>query len=160
MDLGHLALRGPYALILAPYSLITYLRSDAEVDRCIAGLHALLEPSGALLLDAFIPAPVHSFAEFRQDYRRPHGAGWLERHKRITVLADGCNRIERRYHVQYADGRVLETIETAETIRPYRPAELQQILERHGFRVATPVYDYGATTDAAGARFCSLLGRR
>src|SRR5262249_39022017 len=104
MDIAEPALSGPFGTILLPYSLITYLRDRDHAQRAIANLATLLEPRGCIVLDAFVPQPVVSFADFRRDYRRAHGEGFLERHKRITANSDGTNRIERRYRVLDASG--------------------------------------------------------
>jgi len=99
MDLRALALRNIFDCILLPYSLITYLTDERVATGVLGQLRDLLAPGGVLVLDAFVPRPVQSFAEFRLDYRRAHGSGMLERHKRITAHADGTNRIERRYRL-------------------------------------------------------------
>lgn len=156
MDLRSLALRGRFSLILAPYSLITYLTRDAEVDALLAQLRGLLADDGRLLLDAFVPRPVDSFEDFRRDYARPHGGGTLERAKRIRQLTDGCNRIERRYRVLDGAGQLQNEFTTIDVIRPYAPAELRQMLERNGYRLLDEHYDYGGGSDPGNARFYSV----
>lgn len=160
MDLRALALRGRQRLILAPYSLITYVTRAADVDAVLEQLGALLDTQGALLLDAFIPRPVDSFEDFRRDYLRPHGSGHLERAKRIRQLADGCNRIERRYRLLGADGELQQEFTTLEVIRPYPPEHLRGLLARHGYRISQQDYDYGTAASADNARFYSVLGTR
>lgn len=158
MDLHALALRGRFALILAPYSLITYLTTPASVDQLLDSLRSLLRADGQLVLDAFIPQPVSSFEDFRRDYLRPHAGGTLERAKRIRALADGCNRIERRYTLRDADGCEQTTFTTVDTIRPYSPADLRAALTRHGYRIERESLDYDSAHDGA-ARFFSVVGR-
>lgn len=81
MDLRAIAVAGKFGVILAPYSLITYLTGrDVAID-VLRRLCGLLLPDGLLVVDAFVPQPVQSFSEFRLDYRRAHGAQTLERHK-------------------------------------------------------------------------------
>jgi hypothetical protein len=82
----------------APYSLVTYLVTDADIEGFLRRVHALLAPGGVSLLDAFVPCDVAAFDDFRLDYRRPHAGGMLERHKRIAT-AGGINTIERRYRL-------------------------------------------------------------
>ena len=153
MDVRALALGGRFALILAPYSLVTYLTETAELDALVIAARSLLAPGGALLLDAFVPRDVTPFDEFRLDYRRAHGDGYLERAKRIACLPDGCNRIERRYRVLDARDVVSQEFVTTDCIRPYAPADLQQIAERHGLTLAEQIWDYGANDDADSALF-------
>ena len=153
MDVRALALGGRFALILAPYSLVTYLTQAAELDAFVIAARALLAPGGALLLDAFVPRDVTPFDDFRLDYRRAHGDGSLERAKRIACLPDGCNRIERRYRVLDARDVVTEEFVTVDCIRPYAPSDLQQITKRHGLMLAEQICDYGAHDDPGSARF-------
>lgn len=99
-----------------------------------------------------------SFEDFRRDYLRPHAGGTLERAKRIRALADGCNRIERRYTLRDADGREQASFTTVDTIRPYTPDDLRAALTRHGYRVERESLDYDSAHDGA-ARFFSVVGR-
>ena len=157
MDLRALALTGRFALILAPYSLITYLTRAAQVDAFLDQVRELLDAGGTLLLDAFVPRPVESFEDFRRDYARPHGSGMLERHKRIRQLDDGCNRIERRYRLLDGGGGLIDEFTTVEVIRPYAPDALREMLRRNGYRVCGEACDYSSGTATDATRFCSVL---
>ena len=157
MDLRRLALAGEFRIILAPYSLITYITEPAAAVAVLAHLRELLSSGGRLVVDAFVPRPVTSFAEFRLDYRRAHGAETLERHKRIAANPDGTNRIERRYRLIGVDGRLRDEFHTDETIRPYTPAELTALAASARLRVEDLVFDYGATHEASEARFASTI---
>lgn len=158
MDLNALALRAQFALILAPYSLITYLTTPASVDQLLDALRSLLRADGQLVLDAFIPQPVSSFEDFRRDYLRPHAGGTLERAKRIRALADGCNRIERRYTLRDAAGAETECFTTVDVIRPYAADTLRTALTRQGYRIVRESLDYDTRHDGT-PRFASLIGR-
>ena len=159
MDLRALALSGRFRLILAPYSLITYLTRSVDVDGFLTQVRELLDDDGMLLLDAFIPRPVASFEDFRRDYARPHGDGTLERHKRIRQLEDGCNRIERRYRLLDGKERLAREFTTVEVIRPYAPDALREMLLRNGYRGCAEAFDYGNTHDVTAARFFSIRAR-
>ena len=150
MDLRQLALAGDFQVILAPYSLITYLTEPEVAVAALTRMRSLLARDGRIVLDAFIPQPVESFSDFRLDYRRPHGDQSLERHKRITANADGTNRIERRYRLLAADGSLREEFHTDETICPYTPSAIAAHGEAAGLRVESWTFDYGAT---AGTSF-------
>ena len=156
MDLRALALRGRFASVLAPYSLVTYLTAPAELAGFLRAARELLAPGGVLVLDAFVPRDVAAFDDFRLDYRRPHGAGVLVRHKRIAVGADGCNTIERRYRVIDAGDVAREEFTTRETIRPYAAATLRAAAQAAGLACRAEVLDYGAGSGAAQARFATL----
>jgi SAM-dependent methyltransferase len=160
MDIAAPALRGPFRVILLPYSLITYLHDAALATAAVQRIAASLEPGGCLVLDAFVPRPVATFAEFRQDYRRAHGDSMLERHKRITVNADGSNRIERRYRVFAADGKLREEFTTEETIRPYNPCELIELGATAQLGIESSIWDYGQQHDPAEARFATVVLRK
>ena len=157
MDLRALAFDSRFATILAPYSLVTYLTTDAEVDAFLNEARRLLEPAGMLVLDAFVPRDVAPFDDFRRDYRRPHGAGFLERHKRIARLASGNNRIERRYRLLGADGAIEREWTTREEIRPCTAEHLAAALARNGLAVERVVHDYGAAS--AAPQFATLLAK-
>jgi hypothetical protein len=154
------ALSGRFRTVLLPYSLITYVTDAHQAAVLAAELGKLLEPGGCLVFDAFVPQQVTSFADFRRDYRRPHGEGELERHKRITANADGTNRIERRYLVLARDGAVIADFSTDETIRPYTASDLAAFGEAGGLAVESCAWDYGQCAEAARARFATVLLRR
>jgi SAM-dependent methyltransferase len=160
MDLRALALSGHFRVILLPYSLITYLTDRDVAAGVLARLSALLDRDGCIAVDTFLPQPVTSFSDFRLDYRRAHGDGTLERHKRIAALADGCNHIERRYRVFGHDGELREEFTTAETIRPYAPAALATLAASAGLKVDKWIFDYSTREHADGARFVTALLQR
>ena len=160
MDIGALALSGKFAVVLAPYSLITYITQTEVACRALQQLHALLDENGSVVLDAFIPQQVDAFSEFRQDYLRPHLNGTLERAKRIATLTGGINRIERRYRLFDANGVLLNEFVTVESIRPYPPELIERVATDAGFDIDRWSYDYGTREDAAGARFATAILKR
>jgi len=134
-----------YDTVLCPYSVVTYLTTPDELACCLRLIHAALLPGGMLVLDTFIPRDVTAFDDFRLDYRRPHGTSTLQREKRIA-RAGACNRIERRYTLIGADGRVERSWVTCDVIRPYGAGELMAAAQAAGFRNADTAYDFGHTT--------------
>jgi len=160
MDIAAPTLAGPFRATLLPYSLITYLRDPTVAQRAVQTLAALVEPSGCLVLDAFVPQPVTSFADFRRDYRRAHEDGFLERHKRITAHLDGTNRIERRYTLLNANDEVMSEFITDETIRPYRAEELVRFAQSAGLFVESVADDYGVTSGGNSPRFATVIARK
>ena len=133
--------------ILCPYSVVTYLVTEAELARCLQLIRQALLPQGLLVLDTFIPRDVVAFEDFRLDYRRPHGDGTLQREKRIS-RQDGCNRIERRYTLLRADGSVERSWLTCDVIRPWTEAELVAAAAAAGFQCQRVVYDFGQRKQA------------
>ncbi len=156
MDLRNFALSAQFDLILAPYSLITYLTDRDDLDRFIAAARERLLSTGRLVLDAFIPKDVAPFDGFRPDYRRVHGAGFLEREKRIACLADGSNRIERRYRLIDTHGQTERTWTTVDEIRPYRAQALIEAAARHGLILLDQAFDYAALSTTGVAQFVTL----
>ena len=156
MDLRALALTGRFSTVLAPYSLVTYLTAHEDLRAFLHAVRTLIEPDGALVLDAFVPQPVASFEEFRIDYRRPHAGGWLQRRKRIQVLADGCNRIEREYSELDQNGQALRCWTTVDVIRPYDAAALIEAGTQAGLALRRRVLDYGDGSHGPTARFVTL----
>ena len=160
MDLRQLAVSGPFRIILAPYSLITYLTDPAVATEVLDRLGQLLETDGRIIVDAFIPQPVETFVDYRLDYRREYEDGMLERYKKITANVDGTNGIARRYRIVTADGNVKREIITAETIRPYSPRELGALADAAELEVDYWTWDYGARETENGARFATAVLRR
>lgn len=157
MDLQALALAAQFALVLAPYSLVTYLPGEDDLRPWAASVARLLAPGGALVLDAFVPRPVRTGDAFQPDYARPHGDATLERAKRLRVLPDGRNRIERRYRLLDADGTVREEFTTVDCIRPRTPVDLAQALASAGMRIVEVAWDYGSGSPPS-AQFHSVVG--
>lgn len=158
MELQALALDAAFDLVLAPYSLVTYLPGKDDLDRWTESVSRLLAPGGALVLDAFLPRPVQTGDAFRPDYSRPHGAGTLERAKRVRLQPDGRNCIERRYRLLDAEGREEEEFTTVDFIRPRAPVELRLALERAGLRIDEAAWDYGCSDGPDSAQFHSVVG--
>jgi SAM-dependent methyltransferase len=159
-DLARPGLRGRFDLLLAPYSLVTYVTDDAVLATSLGELRGLAAPDGRLLIDVFVPRDVTPFDDFRRDYRRPHDDGFLVRDKRIACLDDGCNRIERRYRLTDAADRLREEWTTIEVIRPRAEARLIELAATSGWSLDSRCYDYGAAVDPATAQFVSLLFRQ
>lgn len=148
LDLRSRALAGRFALVLLPYSAITYLVDDGDRREVLRWVHGLLGPGGRFALDTFIPDPAldlipddHLF----QDYRRTRPDGRvLSRSKLIRKdRARGLNEIERRYTLEDAAGAVLRQTVTRETIHPFQPDELAAELEAAGLRVRERPDDFG-----------------
>lgn len=158
MDLQALALDASFAVIMAPYSLVTYLPGKDDLDQWVASVVPLLADGGALILDAFVPRAIRAGEVFQPDYTRPFGDGTLERAKRVQALTDGRNRIERRYRLIDASGDVREEFTTVDCIRPRAPRELADALEGSGLRIEDAAWDYGTASSADSAQFHTLVG--
>jgi len=137
----------PCNTILAPYAVVTYLCDVSQLAAFFLLVKQSLVADGMLVVDTFIPRPVQSFSDFRQDYRRPHQGGILQREKRITVAGD-CNRIERRYTVMDAAGLVEQSWTTLDEIRPWTEAELVNPAIANGFCVVANHGNYTANRTA------------
>jgi SAM-dependent methyltransferase len=157
-DVRRLPLRGGFSAILCPYSLITYMTTAEDAKALVEGSRALLAPRGLLVIDAFVPRPIQAQAEFQADYRRPFGAFTLARSKRIQASPEGTNRIERRYEL-IANGRVVDTIEVVETIRPCAPEAVREAVIGAGLAPVTEAWDYGTRPGADGAQFFTVVAR-
>ncbi|HEY5309916.1 MAG TPA: class I SAM-dependent methyltransferase [Casimicrobiaceae bacterium] len=160
MDIRDLALPQRFALILCPYSLVTYVTTDRDLARLLHNVREHLQPGGRFVVDAFVPRPVATHAEFQLDYRRPLGNGKLARWKRIRVIDNELNLIERRYQVVDGEGNVLEEIDVAETIRPCTSALLRDAVRAAGLVPEREWWDYGTQARAEDARFYTLSARR
>jgi len=157
MDARALGLAARFALVLCPYSLVTYMTADADAAALLAEARRVLRAGGALVVDAFVPRAAVTSDAFREDYRRELGDGMLVRARRISSLPGGLNRIERRYVVLDRAGMTVEETHTCEIIRPYAPSALHELLAGHGFDVRQTWWDYGARGDSGEAQFATLL---
>jgi SAM-dependent methyltransferase len=158
-DVRRLPLRAGFTTILCPYSLVTYMTARADLDALLTGARALLAPRGLLVVDAFVPRPLPPQHDFVLDYRRPWGAFTLARWKRIQPVDDATNRIERRYELHGYGGNVVESMDVAETIRPWAPEELRAAVTAAGLSETVQAWDYGTRPDAEGAQFFTLVAR-
>jgi SAM-dependent methyltransferase len=152
--------RATFGCVLLPYSLVTYIVANDELSAFLRDVHDTLVPDGLVVLDAFVPRPVHVQAAFTPDYKRAFGAFTLARAKRITQLTDGTNRIERRYELVSFAGDLVETVDATEVIRPRAPDALRAALADAGFHRIAEAWDYGTCPHADGAQFVTLTGRK
>ncbi|MEO8739661.1 MAG: class I SAM-dependent methyltransferase [Casimicrobiaceae bacterium] len=159
MDARALAFSDAFALVLCPYSLITYMTATEDAARLLAGIHAALAPAGTVIVDAFIPRQGAPSDAFKVDYRREHRNGVLVRSKRVAALGPSTHRIERRYELVAADGRLVERIDTSEDIRLYWPKDIVELLTTSGFAIDRTWRDYGATP-AGEAQFFTVSARK
>lgn len=155
MDMRQLGLRGDFAVVLLPYSLVTHLLDDGDWEALAQGLRGTVRPGAKVVVDAFIPRPQLPGSGWIRDYARFVGGKWLVRHKRVSRSIGRTNQIERRYRMKDSFGG--RTLVTTERIRPYRPEELSEISGRYFGRVIRVDYDYGSGNDPADARFCSVV---
>ena len=157
MDIRELALGQRFALVLCPYSLVTYCLEDDDLGRLFAGVRTHLAPGGRFVVDAFVPrAPSPEDAEFRLDYRRPYGDAVLTRWRRLRPESARVNRIERRYELTAADGSVRERFDVEELVRPFAPDTLRAVVVAAGFVAEREWWDYGTRATSEGARFFTL----
>ena len=159
MDLRALAFRPGFDVVLCPYSLVTYLTTDPDLERALAEIRRVLVPGGTFVADAFVPRATATSADFRLDYRRPFAGATLVRSKRITALGPRLNRIERRYQVVAPDGHLIEQVDVAEDIRPFTVDELRAALVRAGFAIEQTWWNYASATPLADAQFHTVVAR-
>lgn len=160
MDMRELALAQRFALVLCPYSLVTYCLGDDDLRRLFDSVRGHLAPDGHFVVDAFVPRPPSlQDAEFRLDYRRPYGDAVLTRWRRLRLASGLTNRIERRYEVTEADGSMRERIDVEELVRPFAPDVLHAAVVAGGFVPEREWWDYGTRPTPEGARFFTLDAR-
>jgi SAM-dependent methyltransferase len=160
MDARALGFSGQFALVLCPYSLITYMTDVGDALRMLASIRGVLAPGGAVVVDAFVPRPTVAGNVFTVDYRREHGDAVLTRSKRIAAAAPGVNRIERRYELVDTDGSLLERIDTCEDVRPQSPEDLALLLSASGFAIEQQWWDYREGARPAGAQYFTASARK
>lgn len=160
MDARALGFNNAFALVLCPYSLITYMVADGDVARLLDGIRCALTPQGSVVIDAFIPREGMGSQSFRLDYSRPHRNAVLRRSKRVAAIGPRLSHIERRYELVAAGGDVLEQIDTSEDIRPFTPEELLELLPGFGFAIDATWWDYRSRERDRGAQFFTVSARK
>lgn len=151
-DMRELAVKGAFRTVVCPYSAFTYLVTEEDRARMLAGVRRILALDGRLLLDAFVPDPaIGSLPKDHVifDYRRPRADGtFLERSKTIDRDVEPfVNVLSRHYRILRADGTEVEQFRTRSKIRYWFPEDLRHELEHHGF-VAEIVPDFGRGSGA------------
>jgi len=159
MDVRDLDLRQRFALILCPYSLVTYVTEDRDLERLLRGVREHLRQDGCFIVDAFVPRLAAVHAEFQLDYRRPFGDGTLARWKRVSVASPLTNCIERRYQLINAAGIITEEIDVEEIIRPFTPSCLRDAVIAARLVPEQEWWDYGTREEPEGAQFYTLMAR-
>jgi len=159
MDARALGLARHFALVLCPYSLVTYMTTPADAATLLGEARGVLRAGGALVLDAFVPRNAVTSDTYREDYRRELADGVLVRSRRIAALPGGLHRIERRYVVEDRSGAAVDGADTCEVIRPWAPDALGALVAAAGFDVERTWWDYGAASDGSEAQFATLLAR-
>jgi SAM-dependent methyltransferase len=147
MNMASLALNSKFALILCPYSAISYLIDETDFGNFLNAVRRCLKRTGRFILDIFAPrADVLCLPDEHVffDYRREIADGlFLERRKTIEKdLSARKNRITRYYSLVGHGGSVLEEFSTRETIRYYFQTELKLLLQSHGFEVLGEYGDF------------------
>jgi SAM-dependent methyltransferase len=160
MDARRLGFGAEFALVLCPYSLVTYMHGPGQIASLLSSARQALVSGGRIVVDAFVPRGAVASGRFAPDYRRTLGEAILARSKRVTALRDGTHRIERRYELCTIDGDVVQRIETSETIVPVAPDALRRALVHAGFEIEQTWWDYGAAlAGERDAQFCTISAR-
>jgi len=141
-DVRRLPFVGAFDVVIAPFSIVTYMTSDADLPAFFASCAQALRAGGRLAVDAFIPRPVEAWAEPKLDYSRDFRGGKLERWRRIISVGNGVNRIERSYRRIPAVGHP-DVFETVDHIRPYSVSEMVRCAEASGLHLTATADDYG-----------------
>ncbi len=156
-DAAALPLRSTFAVVLAPYAVVTYLTDMEPLTQLFESCRRVLRAGGVLALDTFIPRATHAWRNFRIDYSRPCQGGRLQRAKRIEPMPNGCNRITRRYQVVDEQGYLTDSFETTEIIRPWSIEALIRYSRESGFVQHAIHFDYDHRTRPAFRQFATLI---
>jgi ubiquinone/menaquinone biosynthesis C-methylase UbiE len=157
MDARSLGFRSAFRIVLCPYSLVTYMAGERDAARMLDEARRVVTDGGAIVVDAFVPQPTASHARFKRDYVRSFGRGALMRFKRITPLSPEINRIDRRYDVIDATGRLAERIETSEDIRLFTPDDIVGLLETSGWQIRSTWWNYTSAQPLGDAQFFTAV---
>ena len=156
MDLCRPALHGPFATVLCPYSVLTYVLDDDDLLALLTWIRGVLIPQGRFVCDLFVQhEDVLSEPDTKviQDYERRCADGTVLRRSK-TIAKDFTrqrNTIERRYHHSNAAGELLAEFSTVETIRYFSQPQMMALLRAAGLHVEQTYGNFGggAYSDAA-----------
>jgi SAM-dependent methyltransferase len=126
-DMRDLAGLGPFDACLCLYTVLGYF-DDAENERVVRGVHAVLRPGGRLLLDVTNPLAL---------IRGWPGTVWRETSlgvaRETSALDPLTSRLEATHTLFRRDGRREELPPT--DVRLYAPHEVRRLLAAAGFEV-------------------------
>ncbi len=110
------------SLALIPFRSLLHMTTEADRERALRAVHALLLPGGRLIFDVFAPSA--------DDVEATHGR-WLEREPEIFERAD-WDQGERTLTLSVRRGEAASTM----LLAWLAPIEWRRLLERAGFEVA------------------------
>jgi SAM-dependent methyltransferase len=160
MDLRQWALRGKFATILCPYSLITYLSDPDEYALFLEAVSNALLDGGQFICDIFIPRQNIPFRKRVQDYQRCLPDGSILTRSKVIVPdeRERLNTIIRCYEQKW-DANRWRSFETTEVVRPWQPEELEIVLRRNKFEILAMDFDYEDAKSEASAQFATFRCR-
>ena len=109
------------SLALIPFRSLLHMTTEADRERALRAVHALLLPGGRLIFDVFAPSA--------DDVEATHGR-WLEREPEIFERAD-WDQGERTLTLSVRRGEAASTM----LLAWLAPIEWRRLLERAGFEV-------------------------
>lgn len=157
-DITQLDLGKRFDLILAPYRVFQNLASDREVAGLFETIHAHLAPGGHCILNTF--RPYADAANLIERWKTPaEDLDWEQR-----VGSDVVRCFARRGRVQahplviypdlvyrrYRGERLVEEVTASIAMRCWYPAELQDTIQKAGFRVTAAWGGYAGEVYGTG----------
>jgi SAM-dependent methyltransferase len=157
-------LLGRFQIALCAINSFAYLTSAADQLACLRGVHALLEPSGLLLLDLSPvppggPVPVNGELLHQGTWTQPDGSQVV---KFVTGSWDPSTQIQEVtwiYDVTGPDG-VLRRTMMPQPFRYLYRYEAEHLLARAGLDLIHVYGDYDLSAYQAGSERLILIARR
>jgi SAM-dependent methyltransferase len=138
-ELGH-----EFDLIIAPFRVIQNLETDTELSRMFQSIRKHLKANGSCILNAFRP-----YAEWQQlardwstyaedfEWEVPFEKGILSRYcKRVKVDDERQITYPDLIYRLTKEGKLVEEVVLSICMRCFYPSQFEQMIEKHGFRIA------------------------
>ena len=128
-DFADPPLAGSFRLIFVVYNTFFLLPSRAAQARCLRNIAALLDPGGALVVEAFVPSPERFAGENGTRLEALSGGGYL-----VTAARD--EPAERRLELTFTVVRDGATTALKQRLCYAGPDEIDGLAEQAGLRLA------------------------
>ncbi len=157
MDFRRPGVHGPFATILCPYSVLTYVLDDDDLFALLRWIRSVLSPQGRFVCDLFVQHYDDLLVpdtKVIHDYERLCADGTvLRRSKTIAKdLESQRNTLRRRYHHTTAAGKLLAEFETVETIRYFFQPQIMALLHAAGLRIEQTYGDFDGHAYSSAAK--------
>lgn len=164
-DMRELSLGRQFGLVMVPSQSFQHMHAREDVERALACVREHLAPSGALLLQLFVPAPRllaralddgGPFTTSEPSYTDPESGRELSASIRVRYDA-AAQVIHSTYRYVSDDGSITGTFELS--MRQFFPQEIDALLHYNGFEIVEKYGDLDKTPFAQRPEYQHIVCR-